>query len=377
MAPTTAVLPARWLAASAWLLIGGVAHAERWTAHGELGGELDSNITRVEPSSGDEMPALSALLAARAALAGHRVGLDYALAASGAWRDVASTALADEDRAVLGADASARRRLRGDAVTAGARASLYDVSGLGDAPPARAFQATSVAGTLGLAGERGHRLEVDVGGRHVRYKPDDDHTWAGPSLGADLSWPLWTSVDDTRQVDLALQARADLRSYHGSALVSVCPPGEPPSTSCLAPAAEARQDLVQALGAEVTYTAALVASAGYQLTRVASTSVGQSLLRHRVTAAATVLLPGDLYATGTLILQRDQYLDGLLVAGDLAAQSWVTLDDDNRSSLQLRLARALGRGVGVEARLAGWHDLGGAGAGYRRGVIAVGLTWDR
>jgi hypothetical protein len=371
---------ARWLVAAAWLAHADASRAERWTAHGELGGELDSNITRVAPTSDDdggELAAASGLVAARAGLAGRRAGLDYALGASGAWRDVARADLADEDRAVLAADASVRRRVRADAVSVGARASVYDVSGLGAAPPARAFQATSAAGTLGLVGDRGHRLDVDAGVRHVRYKPDDDHTWTGPSLGADLSWPLWTSVDDTRQLDLALAARADLRAYHGQALVSVCPPGEPPSTSCLAPAAEARQDLVQSLGVELTYTAAVVASAGYQLTRVASTSVGQSLLRHRVSAAATVLLPGELYATATLVLQRDQFLDGLLVAGDLAAQSWVTLDDDSRSSVQVRLARALGHGVGVEARLAGWHDLGGAGSGYQRGVVAVGVTWDR
>lgn len=364
------------LTVGAAALAPGAARSERWTGQAEAGAEVDSNITRV---TGDATRGAAALrLGARGSVGGEALHGSYAASASGTWRDVQDAALEAEDHAVASGDLSWRRRVADDAVTVGLRATGYDVIGLGSTAPARAFRTLSGAALVTLHGDRDRQVTVDAGVRDVRYKPDPDHDWRGPSLGLALTLPLWTSLDDTRALELEVSARADARAYAGLALISLCPPGEPLETACVAPSDQARQDLVQTASVEVTYTGGAVWSAGYTFTRDASTSLGQSLQRHRLNLAGTVLLPAEVYLTTTLTLQAEQYRDGLLIAEDVTGQSFTTLDDDNRSSLQLRAARGLGHGLAVELRLAGWRDLGGdAGARFRRGLVGLGLTWSR
>ncbi len=116
-------------------------------------------------------------------------------------------------------------------------------------------------------------------------------------------------------------------------------------------------------------------SAAYQLGYADSSSFGQSTLRHRLDLAATTELPGRIYATLTLTAQLDQYLDGLIIARDVAAQTFTTFEDDNRSALHARLSRALSRRWTVEGRLSGWATLAGDAGQYRRLLASVGLTW--
>ncbi len=373
--PSPACL-SRWLAATALVGVSGAAHAERWTGQAEAGVEVDSNVTRVP---GDDAVGAGALrLGGRGGVSGDLLAGAYTLGAGATWRDVQDDALAAEDHAIVSGDAAWRRRLADDTVAIGLRASGYDVVGLGPTAPARAFRAVGAAAVVTLYGERDRQLSVDAGGRDVRYKPDPDHDWRGPSLGVQLTLPLWTSTDDTRQLDLELTARADARAYDGLALISLCPPEAPLETGCVVPSDQRRQDLVQVASVEATYTGRAVWSAGYTFTRDASTSLGQSLRRHRLNLAGTVLVPGEVYLTATLTLQAEQYRDGLLIAEDVTSQTFLTLDDDNRSSLQLRAARGLGHGVALELRVAGWRDLGGADATrFRRGAVGLGLTWSK
>ncbi|MEJ7604042.1 MAG: hypothetical protein WKG01_39545 [Kofleriaceae bacterium] len=122
----------------------------------------------------------------------------------------------------------------------------------------------------------------------------------------------------------------------------------------------------------------MIAAAGYQLSVTDSNSFGQSLVRHRVTLSATTDLPWKLYGTALATLQIDQYLDGLIVQKDLQHQEFSSLDDENRSSLQLRLARELTTAWSLETRAAIWRDFGGImDTAFRRALIYAGVVYSR
>jgi hypothetical protein len=210
---------------------------------------------------------------------------------------------------------------------------------------------------LVLRGDDDRRLTLALGGRDFVYKPDHDLDWRGPIASARLELPLWSEPARTRSLELATLAGVEIRGYDSRALANACPVGAPPSPTCSAATDLARRDRVARLGAELTYTGAVVIAAGYQLTLIDSNSFGQSLARHRATLAATVALPARLYASALIVAQLDQYVDGLVVARDLQHMEFTNLDDENRSAIQLRLARALSPTWSLEARAAIWRNL--------------------
>src|SRR5205814_7650986 len=117
-----------------------------------------------------------------------------------------------------------------------------------------------------------------------------------------------------------------------------------------------RADRFQRASMDLTWTGDVVATAGYQLTVVDSNSYAQSLIRHRVIASVTAELADKLFGSATVTLQLDQYPDGLVVEKDDQHIETTTLEDENRSSLQVRLARALSAAWSLEARAAVWRD---------------------
>ncbi len=111
---------------------------------------------------------------------------------------------------------------------------------------------------------------------------------------------------------------------------------------------------------------------------VDSNSYGQSLVRHRATASVTRSLRGGLYGTALAILQLDQYPDGLVIKTDNQAREFTSLDDENRSSLQLRLAKQVSDGWAIEGRAAIWRNLGGdTETSFRRASIYAGAVYSR
>ncbi|HEY5952089.1 MAG TPA: hypothetical protein VIV40_41615, partial [Kofleriaceae bacterium] len=132
-------------------------------------------------------------------------------------------------------------------------------------------------------------------------------------------------------------------------------------------------------GVELTWVGRQVAALGYQITIIDSNSFGQSLARHRITASGTAQLPGEIYGTLLAILQLDQYLDGLLVRRDLQQQEFTNVEDENRSSLQLRLARVIGGSWSVEGRAAIWRNIAGGSMqlDFRRELIYLGLVYGK
>jgi hypothetical protein len=109
-----------------------------------------------------------------------------------------------------------------------------------------------------------------------------------------------------------------------------------------------------------------------------SNSYSQSLIRHRVLASATTELVDKLFGTVTATLQIDQYPDGVLIEKNIQRQEVTTLEDENRSSLQIRIARELSPAWSAEARGALWRDFGNTGTtSFQRELIYGGLIYSR
>jgi hypothetical protein len=133
------------------------------------------------------------------------------------------------------------------------------------------------------------------------------------------------------------------------------------------------------MGVELTWVGRQVAAIGYQLVLIDSNSFGQSLARHRVTASGTMALGAKLYATLLATLQLDQYLDGLVVRRDLQSQEFANVEDENRSSVQLRLARSISTQWAVEGRAAIWRNVAGGAMelDFQRELVYLGLVYGK
>ena len=94
------------------------------------------------------------------------------------------------------------------------------------------------------------------------------------------------------------------------------------------PTHAARADLHHVVSAELTYTGERVLAAAYKLVGNDSSSFGSSFVRHRLTLSATTPAPGRLFVTAAVTAQLDRYLDPLLIASDVAAQTFESIEED-------------------------------------------------
>jgi hypothetical protein len=373
------------------VLVGGPAvpaSASPTTVTAEGGTEADSNVQRVETGPGlptERHGGLVARFGVRLDHRGRAARGGYAAALSVLSRVVAQCGtpgddcnVSPENVALFAADLRWVRPIRARAVSAGVRVLAVDALPLSDGVGARTFRNLGADGLLVLRGNEERALTLAVGGRSFAYKPNDDFDWIGPSVSARLDLTLWAPSGGMRSVELAAVFGFEARAYDSTARASACPEDAPPSFDCFAPTSMSRRDRYQRAGVEVTWVGRAVAAAGYQLAVIDSNSYGQSLVRHRATASATMNLPGKLVGTMLATLQIDQYLDGLIVQKDVQHQEFTNLDDANRSSLQLRLARSLSKAWSIEGRAAIWRDIGGTiDATYRRELVYLGAVYSR
>ena len=108
-------------------------------------------------------------------------------------------------------------------------------------------------------------------------------------------------------------------------------------------------------------------------------SFGQSLVRHRASASATLALGHRFYATALAILQVDRYSDGLVVAKDPMHVDFANIEDENRSSVQLRIARKLTGTWSLEGRVAAWRNIAGdtMDLSFHRELVYLGVVYAR
>ena len=212
-----------------------------------------------------------------------------------------------------------------------------------------------------------------------KYKPDDDEdegvaaSWRGGGAAARGDLSLWEASDDEASLDLAVSATLEQRAYYADAYTNICESGAPISYRCFEKTARNRGDRWHRASAVLSYTGAVVASGEAQITVLDSNSYGRSWTGGKLRGAVTLPL-GESYLTGAVTLQIESYADRLLVARDPDVAVFDLLEDDNRSSAELRLGLPLTEDFLLEGRVAGWKDFSDD-LEYRRVLGAVGLVW--
>jgi len=371
-----AVLPAALGVLGLW----GSAEAEPWTVTLEGGAEGDSNVERMETVAGGET---TARIAAPVGRAGARIdhkdsllGGAFVLGLSGLARMVVSNQAKDENVMLYAGQIRWLHPLERQPIAAGISLTAADALAITAPTGARTFRNLGADGLLQLGNGDGRRLTLAVGGRTFWYKPDPAFDWHGPVANARLDAVLWQAANKTRSLELATTLGFEARTYDSPALTNVCSPHAPASEQCSAGTSLTRRDRYQRADVELTWTGEIVVTTAYQATVIDSNSYGQSLIRHRVITSATSELPAKLFGTITATLQIDQYPDGVVIEKSVQRQEFTNLDDENRSSLQVRLARELSSSWSLEVRGAMWRDFGHAdAASFRRDLLYTGVIY--
>ncbi|MBA3453829.1 MAG: hypothetical protein H0T42_12110 [Deltaproteobacteria bacterium] len=362
----------------------GFANAGPWTVTVEGGGEADTNVQRVETGPGLTTNRVAAGVVRLGAKVDHRAkafGGSYAFVIGALSRLVTDPEASTENVTLFTGELRYLRPLEQRRVSFGVGLIAADAQPITDDVGARTFRNLGADGLLVFDGSddgKARNLTFGFGVRDFAYKQNHDFDWRGPIAIARLDLTLWQPSGGTRSVELATYVMFESRSYAGSALANACPPGAPPSDNCSAGTVFQRRDRVQRVGVELTWTGSFVAAAGYQLTAIDSNSYGQSLLRHKGTASVTRSLPLGLYGTALATLQIDQYPDGLVIKTDLQRSEFTSLDDENRSSVQIRIGREVSSAWSIEGRAAIWRNLGSEmETSFRRASLYAGAVYSR
>ena len=371
------------------VLVAGVAVAgadPKLAVTAEGGAEMDSNVQRFETGPGlmtRRVAAPVARLGARLTSTGRVARGGYGLAVGALSRTVLSgdEELSPENVVLLSGDLRWMRPIGQRAVSVGIGLSAIDALPITDGVGAHTFRALGGEGLVTLRGGEERSLTIALGGRDFVYKPDpaDRYDWRGPTASVRLDLTLWERDEGARSIELSALFGFEARAYDSFANASACPEDAPPmEKGCFTGTSLPRSDRFQRGGLELTWTGRFVAAAAYQLSVTDSNSYGQSIVRHRVTLSATRDLPWRLYGTALATVQLDNYPDGLPVDRDPQTQTFTTLDDENRSSLQVRIARPVARAWAIEGRGAIWRNLGSElDTEFRRALLYVGAVYNR
>jgi hypothetical protein len=306
----------------------------------------------------------------------------YSLALSDLTRVAGNRDVSSEDVALLTGDLRWLHPLGERPVSAGIGLSAADAFPLDDQYGARTFANLGADVLVQAHSGEDHRLTLGFGARKFVYKPPTMPVhlfdWSGPAANARLDLILWQPAGHTRSLELATTFGFEARTYEATAFVNTCSPGSPAAPQCTASTDLPRHDRAARAGVELTWVGSVVAALGYQLTVIDSNSFGNSFARHRITGSTTFSF-GKTYVSLLATLQIDQYLDGLLVLRDLQHADYTNIEDENRSSAQLHIARKVSTDWSIECRAAYWRNLTGDSMdlAFSRLLVYGGVVYNR
>jgi hypothetical protein len=133
-----------------------------------------------------------------------------------------------------------------------------------------------------------------------------------------------------------------------------------------------RTDSFFVVGASYSYKGPFVLNVGYSYLDSTSNSFGETLRRHRLTATVGVRLPWKLMLMASGALQLANYPEGIYSAAEIP----LVEDDENASSVTLKLVRPIDDRLDVDLRAALYgNNFPTEGYIYRRGLVQLGLTF--
>ncbi len=367
------------------ILVPAVAAAEDWSLKIEGGSEYDSNPHRLEvPEEDSDLVDAAALLRFGARLRGE---LKTAPRRVVRYNMFLGTKQFLEQPAETEDVVIATGNVRYDIGVASRRTvvrlatSFYDAIGDDDDTVGRNFRSFDGQVALVFVGSDQHRVTAHAGFRTFGYKPNEQFDWSGDHYGLRYNTSLWQGDSegdaDASSIDIAASYRLERRNYSGVAFANSCGDDDPIVPDCFYPTAMDRVDLYHAAAAEVRYTGNRIYSGRYEVQVNDSNSVGQALVRHRIEASVTTELLADIFLTATGTVQYNVFLDPLLLARDVNAQSFVSIDDENRNGLVLHATRELGSRWSAEGRYGLFsNEFATQELRFRRQTGYLGLTYE-
>jgi hypothetical protein len=258
----------------------------------------------------------------------------------------------------------------------------YDAFQLPVAPfRARDFRSGSAVGRVYLLDRLGE-VALSGGYRGFQYKPDPYFNFEAGQATAYAVARLNFGANDDHELDVAASYHVERRFFPG--VIEMidqsrleCLPGRPFQDTCLVAGTTKRSDWWHEGGFELTYVGPVLVGVGYGLQLNLSNSFGQSLLRQLVTLKLAYRFPWQLYATLKAQLFVTRYLDPVLLDTNIATQTFITIDDENRNAVIVDLERPLGgSGLALNARYSVFtNELTASPVSFLRQVVYLGLTY--
>lgn len=242
---------------------------------------------------------------------------------------------------------------------------------------------TSDTGEVGatIRGPGEHRLTLTAGVQRFVYKACSQFDWRGERYGLRYQTTTWRGDPDedldAASIDIRVDYGLQNRQYSGQLLVNTCAPDADVDASCIGTIGQARTDLYHAIAGELIYTGDRIYSARYELGITDSNSFARSLIRQRLELGVTTELLYKFFLTAKAAVQLDIYPDSLIVAPDqVTGIEDPTIDEENRNSLSLHLARDVTDSWTLEARYALYsNEFAGIGQEYQRQVVYLGAVY--
>jgi hypothetical protein len=273
-------------------------------------------------------------------------------------------------------------------------ADYYDAWQLQVSPyRARDFRSGAVVGRLYFVDPIGE-VALSGGYRGFQYKPDPYFDFQAGQVSAYAVARLVFGPNQDHELDVAANYHMERRWYGGVVELFADPQdpiGTPPPTTppppcayghpiaerCLVAGTDGRRDWFHEGGFELTYVGPVLVAVGYGLQLNLSNSFGQSLLRHIVTLKVSYRFPWSLYATLKAQLYASVYLDPVLLDQNIASQTFVTIEDENRNNVIVDLERPIGdTGLAVNARYSIFtNEISPSPVSFLRQVVYLGLTY--
>jgi hypothetical protein len=176
-------------------------------------------------------------------------------------------------------------------------------------------------------------VRLRVGATRFLFWPRFAYSFSGP-LG-----DLTARYRFDRRHAVSLSGTFNARTYN--ATVNPRPDEPEPSTA-------RRFDPFFVVGASYSYRGPFHLSVGYSYLDMTSNSFGETLRRHRLSATAGFRLPGKFTLLTTGALQLSLFPDGIFLSPELQ----VVEDDENSSSLTVKLVRPVHEHVDLDVRYA-------------------------
>ncbi|HSY37908.1 MAG TPA: hypothetical protein VLA79_00230 [Polyangia bacterium] len=359
---------------------GGEPDSERYTLRAEIGAEYDSNAHRAEIVTGFPNPPVIASPLERFVLSwalsdAVADGQSVALAATAGAKLFDAPAAHDEDVAIAQSSVALQSTL-GPATSLTAAGAYYEAfqrasNDLTEASERRDFR--SLAPELRLQRALGDTITLGVaaGARWLVFKPDRDYDFYASVASADLRW--LRLPDGGADWEASAGLGYEHRSFAGPALID-CPAVATSGLGCSGP--DLRADDLLSAHADVVRTGRVLLGAGYGFSANLSNSFGETVIRHALNArlAAPLPLGLSLAARGDLLLAF--YRDSVPVGQLSPGSPYVSIEDENRSSLRIDLSHGLGAHWRALARYTVYaNEITAAPIRYRRQTLLLSLGY--